>query len=146
MLRGNYLTTLDGKGRLKIPMVFRSSILEEFGSEFYVTSMNGDFVRIYPMAEWTKIEEKLARLPSFNVTKKKFLNRTNYFGQVVQMDNQGRILIPPHLRESAQMKGDVAVLGQLTYLDVWNNERFTKDIKSNPLTAEDEKILDELGI
>jgi len=146
MLRGNYLTTLDGKGRLKIPMVFRSSILEEFGSEFYVTSMNGDFVRIYPMAEWTKIEEKLARLPSFNVTKKKFLNRTNYFGQVVQMDNQGRILIPPHLRESAQMKGDVAVLGQLTYLDVWNNERFTKDIKGNPLTAEDEKILDELGI
>jgi MraZ protein len=146
MLRGTHIATVDEKGRLKIPTVFRSAILEDHGSEFYVTSMNGDFVRIYPMAEWTKIEEKLARLPSFNTTKKKFLNRTNYFGQVVEMDNHGRVLIPPHLRESAQMKGDVAVLGQLTYLDVWNNERFVNDIKQNPLTEEDEKILDELGI
>jgi len=146
MLRGTHIATVDEKGRLKIPTVFRSAILEDHGSEFYVTSMNGDFVRIYPMAEWAKIEEKLARLPSFNTTKKKFLNRTNYFGQVVEMDNHGRVLIPPHLRESAQMKGDVAVLGQLTYLDVWNNERFVNDIKQNPLTEDDEKILDELGI
>lgn len=146
MLRGNYLATVDEKGRLKIPTVFRTAILEDYSNEFYVTSMNGDFVRIYPMAEWTKIEEKLARLPSFNPTKKKFLNRANYFGQGVEMDNHGRILIPPLLRESAQMKGDVAVLGQLIYLDVWNNERFINDIKKNPITEEDEKILDDLGI
>lgn len=146
MLRGNYLATVDNKGRLKIPTVFRTSILEDYGNEFYVTSMNGDFVRIYPMVEWTKIEEKLARLASFNKTKKKFLNRTNYYGQVVEMDNQGRVLIPPHLREVAQTKGDVAVLGQLTFLDVWNHERFIKDIKENPLTAEDEQTLDDLGI
>lgn len=146
MLRGNYLATVDEKGRLKIPSVFRAAILEDYNSEFYVTSLNGDFVRIYPMSEWAKIEEKLARLPSFNATKKKFLNRTNYFGLVVDMDNHGRVLIPPHLRETAQMKGNVAVLGQLTYLDVWNNERFITDIKTRPLTEEDEKILDELGI
>ncbi len=146
MLRGNYLATVDAKGRLKIPAVFRAAILEDYSSEFYVTSLNGDFVRIYPMSEWAKIEEKLARLPSFNATKKKFLNRTNYFGQVVEMDPHGRVLIPPHLRDSAQMRKEVAVLGQLTYLDVWNNERFISDIKSNPLTEEDEKILDDLGI
>lgn len=146
MLRGNYLATVDNKGRLKVPTVFRTAILEDYGNEFYVTSMNGDFVRVYPMAEWTKIEEKLVHLPSFNKTKKKFLNRTNYFGQVVEMDNHGRLLIPPHLRETAQMKGNVAVLGQLTFLDVWNHERFISDIRDNPLTSEDEQILDELGV
>jgi MraZ protein len=146
MLRGNYLATVDEKGRLKIPTVFRAAILEDYGNEFYVTSTNGDFVRIYPIVEWAKIEEKLARLPSFNTTKKKFLNRANYYGQAVQMDNHGRLLIPSTLRDSAHMKGDVAVLGQLVYLDVWNNERFVNDIKNNPLTEEDEKILDELGI
>jgi MraZ protein len=146
MLRGNYLATVDEKGRLKIPTVFRNALLEDYTNEFYVTSPNGDSVRIYPMAEWVKIEEKLARLSTFHRTKKKFLNRTNYFGQVVEMDNQGRVLIPAPLREAAQMKGDVAVLGQLLYLDVWNNDRFMSDIKSNPLTEEDEKILEELGI
>src|SRR5207245_6888067 len=76
-------------------------------SDPYVTSENGDYVRIYPMQVWSEIEEKLARLSSHNRTKQKFLTRANYFGQVVEMDGQGRVLIPPVLREAAQMKGEV---------------------------------------
>ena len=111
-----------------------------------MTSLDGQYVRIYPMEEWTKIEEKLARNASFNKTRRKFLDRANYYGQVVTWDKQGRILIPAVLREAAEMKGDVAVLGNLTYLSVWNNERFLAEIRSNPITPEDERILDELGI
>jgi MraZ protein len=62
------------------------------------------------------------------------------------MDNQGRLLIPSVVRESAQIKGEVAVLGHLSYLDVRNNEAFVKAMKEDPFTPEDEKTLDELGI
>ncbi len=65
------------------------------------------------MKVWEAIEKKLAKLSSYSRTKQKFLARTNYFGQVVEVDGQGRILIPPVLRESAQMKGEVDIQGQL---------------------------------
>ena len=145
MLRGNYPAKVDEKGRLKIPAAFLEA-LKEYGLQFYVTSENGDYVRIYPMKVWSEIEERLARLSSHNRTKQKFLTRTNYFGQVVEMDRQGRVLIPPVLREAAQMKGEVDVLGNLNYLEVWNHARFLENLKNSPITTEDEKILDDLGI
>ena len=145
MLRGNYPAKVDEKGRLKIPAAFLEA-LKEYGLQFYVTSENGDYVRIYPMKVWSEIEERLARLSSHNRTKQKFLTRTNYFGQVVEMDRQGRVLIPPVLREAAQMKGEVDVLGNLNYLEVWNHARFLENLNKNPITLEDEKTLDELGI
>jgi MraZ protein len=74
------------------------------------------------------------------------LNRTNYYGQVVEMDGQGRLLVPSLLRESAEIKGEVAVVGNLTYLEVQSIANYRKDIQDNPFTAEDEKTLDELGI
>jgi MraZ protein len=145
MLRGNYAAKVDDKGRVKIPATFLES-LREYGNKFYVTSENGDYVRVYPMTIWNEIEEKLARLSSHNRTKQKFLTRTNYYGQVVELDGQGRILVPPILRESAQMRGDVDVLGNLNYLQIWNHTRFLDNLKASPITDEDEKTLDELGI
>lgn len=146
MLRGSHTAKVDDKGRLKIPAVFQAVLEESYGPELFVTSLAGDFVRIYPFEEWKKIEERLARLPSSNRVKRKFLNRINYYGHVVSMDKQGRVLIPSMLRESAAMKGEVSVLGQLTYLDVWNHQRLLEDLKKNPITTEDERTLDELGI
>jgi len=145
MLRGSHLATVDEKGRVKIPADFLAELRRQ-GKRFYVTSENGDFARIYPMKVWDEIEKKLAKLSSHNQAKHKFLARTNYFGQVVELDGQGRILIPPVLRDSAQMKGEVSVNGQLTYLEVWNHARFLEQMKSNPITAEDNKALDDLGI
>jgi len=145
VLRGNYPAKVDEKGRVKIPAAFLEA-LREYGNKFYVTSENGDYVRVYPMKNWNEIEEKLARLSSHNRTKQKFLTRTNYYGQVVELDGQGRILVPSILRESAQMRGDVDVLGNLTYLQIWNHTRFLDNMKGSPITDEDEKTLDELGI
>lgn len=145
MLRGNYSATVDEKGRMKIPADFLAE-LRRGGNKFYVTSETGDRAQIYPMKVWMEIERKLAKLGSHNRAKQKFLARTNYFGQAVEVDGQGRILIPPVLRESAEMKGDVDVQGQLTYLEVWNHARFLEQLNRNPMTAEDEKTLDELGI
>ncbi len=147
MLRGRHAATVDAKGRLKIPSAFKSILDDErYGPDFYVTSLTGQYVRIYPFAEWRTIEEKLAALPSMNKSKQKFLDRTNYWGQMGRMDGQGRILIPSQLRESAGMHGEVAVLGYLQYMDVWNPKRFDEHLEQNPITEEDEKALSDLDI
>ncbi len=146
MLRGNYPATVDAKGRLKIPTAFKAYLDENYGPDFYLTSLDGQFVRVYPFSVWRDIEEKLAVLPSMNKSKKKFLDRTNYWGQSARMDGQGRVLIPSLLRESAGMRGEVAVIGYLVYLDVWNMERFREHLERSPLTEEDEQGLSNLGI
>ena len=146
MFRGNHPTRVDEKGRLKVPAEFKRLIDEKYGNEFYITSLDGKVAQIYPFEEWQRIEQKLAALSNFNPTKKKFLNRTNYYGQVVEIDGQGRVLIPSLLRESAGIKGEVAVVGNLTYLEVQSIEAYRKDIEENPFTSDDEKTLDELGI
>ena len=145
MLRGNIPATVDDKGRLKIPAAFLEG-LKKSGAQFYVTSLTGDYAQIFPMKVWEEIESKLARLSSNNRTKQKFLTWTNYYGQAVEMDGQGRILIPPVLREASQMKGDVDVMGHLTYLQVWNHARSLENLKKSQITDDDLKTLDDLGI
>ena len=145
MLRGNKPARVDEKGRLKIPSDFVGD-LKEYGKQFYVTSETGEYARIYPMMEWAEIERKLSKLSSHNRTKQKFLTWTNYYGQVVELDGQDRILIPPVLREAAQIKGDVDVMGFLTYLEVRNHTRVLDEMKKNPFTDDDFGTLDGLGI
>ena len=146
MFRGNHPTRVDEKGRLKVPAEFKRVIDEKYGTQFYITSLDGKIAQVYPFEEWEQIEQKLAGLSTFNPTKKKFLDRTNYYGQQVEMDGQGRLLLPQLLRESGQIKGEVAVLGNLTYLVVRNLELFKREIEEEKFTPDDEKTLDELGI
>ena len=146
MFRGNHPTRVDEKGRLKVPAEFKRTIDEKYGQQFYITSRDGSIAEIYPFEEWKKIEEKLATVSNFNPAKKKFLERVNYYGQMVEMDSQGRVLIPQILRESAEVKGDVLVFGNLTFLEVRNAEAFRKHLEATPLTEEDEKTLADLGI
>jgi len=146
MFRGNHPTRVDEKGRLKVPAEFKRVIDEKYAQQFYITSLDGDVAQIYPFEEWERIEQKLAGLSTFNPTKKKFLSKVNYWGQVVEMDGQGRLLIPQLLRESAQIKGEVAVSGYQTYLEVRNIEAYQKKVREEKFTPDDEKTLDELGI
>jgi len=136
--------TVDQKGRLKIPMTILTT-LKGPGTEFYVTSENGDSVRIYPMRVWNEVEGQLERLCLHNMNNQKFLARVKYFGGTVTMDKQGRVLIPIVLRNSAQMKGAVDVLEYANHLEVWNHARLMNNLKSNPITAQDEKTLNELS-
>ncbi len=146
MLRGNSPAKIDEKGRLKIPNGFRTFIQEQYGRELFVTSLNGDSVRIYPLPVWAEIERKLARIPSTHPSRLKFLDRVNFFGQATELDVQGRVLIPPRLRESATMVGEVDVFGQYDYLEVWNHERFLAKLQREPFTDEDARALSDLGI
>jgi MraZ protein len=146
MLRGNHPARIDDKGRLKVPNGFRTLVESQYGPELFVTSVTGEYVRLYPMAVWLEIERKLAAVPSTNPSKLRFLDRVNFFGQVVAMDKQGRVLLPQLLRESAAMVGEVSVLGKQNYLDVWNQKRLSERFKKEPFTEDDGKALSEFGI
>ena len=145
MLRGNSPAKIDDRGRLKIPNGFRSFIEDEHGRELFVTSLQGDSVRIYPMPVWADIERKLALIPSSHPSRLRFLDRVNFFGQVSEIDTQGRVVIPPRLRESATMVGEVDVFGQMNYLEVWNHERFIAKMQREPFTDADAQALSDLG-
>jgi len=134
---------VDPKGRLKIPMTLFTT-LKGPGAEFYVTSENGNSVRIYPMRVWSEVEGQLERLCLHNLNNQKFLARVKYFGQAVTMDKQGRVLIPITLRNSAQMKGAVDVLDYVDHLEIWNHARLMNHLKSHPITAQDEKTLNQV--
>lgn len=146
MLRGNYTAKIDQKGRLKVPNAFRRYMQEKHGAEVYVTSLTGENVRIYPLPEWESIEQRLALLPSMDPARRRFLDRTNYYGQQAELDTQGRVLIHPLLRKSAAVIGDVTVLGYLTYLEIWELERFQQRLLADPYTEEDEAAIARLGI
>lgn len=145
MLRGNSPAKIDDKGRLKVPNGFRVAIQDEHGRELFVTSLSGESVRIYPMPVWIEIERRLAQMPSTHPARQKYLDRVNFYGQVAELDPQGRVLIPPRLRESALMTGEVDVLGQQNFLEVWNHDRFLARLKE-AFTEDDAKALADFGI
>ena len=146
MFRGHEITRIDDKGRLKVPNVFRSPLESKYGREVFLTSLSGEDVRIYPMPVWIDIEEKLGKMPSTHPSRLRFLDRVNYYGQSAELDAQGRVLIPARLRETATMSGDVDVLGQYDYLNVWNHDRFLTKLQRDPYTDDDARALSEFGI
>jgi MraZ protein len=145
MFRGNHPTRVDEKGRLKMPAEFKRLVDERYGTQFYITSLDGRRAEIYPLQEWQKIEEKLAAIPSMNPAKKKFLDRVNYYGQMSEMDAQGRVLLPQILRETAKLAGDAVVFGMQTYLEVANHDEFKQSLDSDPWTEGDGQKMSDFG-
>jgi MraZ protein len=145
-LRGSAPARVEDKGRLKIPTVFRGLIQDQQGPDVFVTSLKGDCVRIYPMPVWLDTERKLQAMPSNHPARLKFLDRVNYFGQTCELDSQGRIVIPAHLREAASIAGEVRVFGRIDYLEVWNEERFAEKLRREQWTDDDGLLISEHGI
>jgi MraZ protein len=145
-LRGSAPARIDDKGRLKVPSVYRAAMQDEHGPELFVTSLSGECVRLYPMPVWLVLEGRLSKMPSNHPSRLKFLDRVSYYGQPAELDAQGRVVIPGHLRTSASMVGDVRVFGLIDHLEVWNDERFRQKLQREPWTDDDGLRLSEHGI
>jgi MraZ protein len=145
-LRGSAPTRIDDKGRLKIPTLFRSLMQDHPGPDVFVTSVTGESVRIYPMSVWVEVEQRLSKMPASHPSRLKFLDRVSYYGQESELDPQARIVVPPLLRDSASIVGDVRVFGKIDYLEVWNEERFAQKLARDQWTDEDGLKLAEHGI
>ena len=146
VFRGSTSTRIDDKGRLKIPTLFRGLVQARSGADVFVTSVKGDSVRIYPMQVWSELEAKLLKAPTQHPSLVKFLDRVSYYGQPGELDPQGRVVIPPHLRQKAAIVGEVRVLGRINFLEVWNEERFVDKLDREPWTDDDGLLLSQHGI
>jgi MraZ protein len=98
------------------------------------------------MPVWVDIERRLSQMPSTHPARQRFLDRVSFYGQVAEFDQQGRVVIQPRLRDSALISGEVDVLGQQNYLEVWNHERFVTKLIADPFTDDDAKALSDFGI
>ena len=145
-LRGSSSARIDDKGRLKVPTVFRGVIQDMHGPDVFVTSLTGECVRIYPFPTWLEIERKLLQMPGNHPSRLKFLDRVNYYGQASELDGQGRVSIPTHLRDSASIVGDVRVVGRIDHIEVWNEDRFVQKLQRETWTDDDGMRLSEHGI
>ena len=146
MFWGSFSARIDDKGRLKVPTAFRAVIEGRYGDLLFVTSLSGESVRLYPMPVWVGVEEKLREVPSMLPALIRFVDRVSYYGQPANLDKQGRISIHGRLRDSADMTGEVDVLGRNDYLEVWNHERLQSRLDQEPLTKDDLLALSEYGI
>jgi len=146
VFRGSASARIDDKGRLKIPTDLRRRFRDQYGTEVFITSVLGDSVMIYPLSVWEDLEARLAALPSTDRTKQRYLERVSYYGQQTQMDAQGRVVLPPILRESAGMSGEVVVSTRLDHLEVWNRDRLDSRFDQEPFSEEDFAYLSEKGI
>ncbi len=138
MFRGSADAKIDEKGRLKIPSKFRSLLLEHYGPRVFVTSYGSPSMRLYPLAEWMRVEEVLRKSGWGDDPRVvRFLRTVDLFGDEQEVDGQGRVLIHSRLRKHAHMEGEVVVLGHPTnLLEVWNEELLMQVQEQEPLTEE----------
>jgi MraZ protein len=141
MFRGNHPAKVDEKGRLKVPAAFKQLLEAQNDTQFYITSQDGRSAEIWPLREWEKREAHLAEFSTLDDAVAKYLNLTSYYGQQVEMDNQGRVLLPQVLREKAGLDGDVVVFGKATFLEVHNKAMFEASLAGNEMTVEDRRAL-----
>lgn len=146
MFRGNHPARIDDKGRLKVPAAYKSRVDEIYGAEFFITSVDGTRALLYPLKEWEKKEQQLEKMPPSHPAREIFLDRTSYYGAMAKMDEQGRLLLPQILRDSARLTAEVVVLGKQTILEVVNHDDFKASMEKAPLTVDLKAALAEYGL
>lgn len=134
--RGSFVAKMDTRGRVKIPARYLAILEEQYGNEFYITSLNGDCVLLYPLSVWEKIEEKIERLSVKAPEIDEYITRTSYWGNETEVDSKGRILIQPELRESGKLIGEVRLFGKINYFELWNEDSFKAQSLTGSFTPE----------
>jgi len=120
MFIGEYQHTLDDKGRIIIPSKFR----EELGETFVMTKGLDNCLFVYPKSEWTILEEKLKTLPLTNRDARAFVRFFFSGASESVLDKQGRVLVPPNLREHSKLDKDAVVIGVSTRMEIWSKEEW----------------------
>jgi MraZ protein len=131
MLIGEYQHSLDTKGRLAVPAKFRS----ELGSSAIVTKGLDSCLFLYPKGEWEVMANKLAHLPMSNFGARAFSRMMLSGAMEVEIDKQGRALLPGYLREFANLKTEVVTSGVMTRVEIWDKQAWKDYTKSSEATA-----------
>ena len=144
MFRGAQTGNVDAKGRMKLPSAVQRKLKEAYESgEFFITSLDGETVKVFPIQEWERLEARLAEKSTESnqamdgSIKNKILFQANRFGSEETLDNQGRLLVPAALRDTAGMRGEVKLQWQANHIMVVSAERYGAMTVENKLTAEE---------
>jgi MraZ protein len=121
--RGQSVHRLDAKGRLRVPTKFRDVLLAHY-SDGLVVTRKGDCLVAYPIETWEKIEAKVLAFSEVDPQQRDFIRYFVSSAEDCAFDNQGRILIPPVLREKAKLGQEVLLAGMLTSFEIWNKENW----------------------
>ncbi|MFQ6607712.1 MAG: division/cell wall cluster transcriptional repressor MraZ [Fidelibacterota bacterium] len=140
---GEFLYSLDDKGRVNIPSKFRSSLSPDNDSTFIITKGMDPCVVAYPATEWRKVEEGLRQLSSASQVYRSFIRSTVRYATPAKMDKQGRIQISPALRDFAGLVRDVIIIGVVNKIEIWNPDKLKELEASMPPTVQEE--LDNLA-
>ncbi len=142
MFMGEYNHTIDAKSRLIIPSKFR----EILGDEFVVTKGLDGCLFVFDNTEWTAFEEKLQKLPSLtNPDVRKFVRFFMAGAITVEVDKQGRILIPTGLKDFAALEKDAVLIGVGSRVEIWSKERYEGTVSYDDM-EEIAMHLSELGL
>ncbi len=134
---GKYYYTVDPKGRLIIPAPLRKLISDHYNSKLYVTNALFDpCLHIYPQEEWNRLEEKVRVLPKMDRDVKLFKRKVIASATECEIDKQGRILIPAALREDANINGDIAIVGQIEKIELWNRKEWDAVLDTSEIDQE----------
>ena len=134
MIKSEYNHTLDTKGRLIIPAKFR----ETLGEEFVISKGMDGCLFVYAGDDWNAFEQKLTSLPLINKEARQFARFFLAGAATVEVDKQGRILLPPVLREYANLTKDVVLVGVLSRVEIWDKDRWQEN-------TYDEDEMDEIA-
>ena len=120
VFRGVSQLNLDDKGRMSFPSRYRDRLQAMCGGELVLTVDPDHCLLIYPLQDWEEIQQKLQRLPSFNAKTRGLQRLLIGYATDVPMDNNGRILVPPPLREFARLERKVVLVGQGNRFELWD--------------------------
>ena len=143
MLMGEYNHSLDAKGRVILPADFRV----ELGESFIITKGLDNCLFIYPQSEWEQLSVKLRQLPLAKTEARAFVRFFFAGARQVELDKQGRFLIPATLRQHASLKKDAVLIGVSNRIEVWSKDewlKYTEEI--TPSVSAIAETLAELGI
>lgn len=143
--RGRYKHAIDDKGRLSIPAKFREILKKKRQNGLFLIEFDS-CLAAYPPWEWRRFEEKFRSPSLFHREFQNFL-RLFYSGAIeTSIDNQGRILIPPRLRERTGLRREVVIIGALNRIEIWSRERWEQFEAEQPSFEEMTAKLAELSI
>lgn len=130
MFRGRFEHGIDSKGRLSIPSKFREILSTNYDERLIITNFDG-CLWAYPVAEWQKVEDKVASVPQFKDEVKAFQRVFISAAVECPIDKSGRILVPPTLREYAGITKDVVLVGMTNRVEIWSRERWLQAFESS---------------
>ena len=141
MFRGVNTLTLDAKGRMAMPTRYRDRLTTHCEGQLVVTVDRDHCLLLYPLPEWEEIERKLVRLPSLNKQARRLQRLLIGHATELELDGHGRILLPPPLREFAQLEKRIVLIGQGNKFELWNEQHWNERRDGWLTEADDDEAL-----